>query len=252
MALSSRPAGLHGITPLRSPGQSPVFVYLASPVASPGVSSLHGLSSPMMLPTSPPTRGIPMTPANLRVLSSLTQSPTTAAKPRAQPGSRRSSNSSGGHKNAKHNTKNTPSSSPAFVWQGWKYPAGLNRKERRAIMFPQDMRQIPSTGRVRAESYRNGPVTDEVSLEINRQAMAESSGDAAAWSVHPQRAFNREAALCDSADEVSFVGTPVTSSSFDVAYDESQDLPPLMEEGSDDETCSTDEGGEQGVNATCE
>eukprot|EP00659_Diplonema_papillatum_P017254 gene17254-26488_t len=61
--------------------------------------------------------------------------------------------------------KNTPSSSPAFIWDGWRYPAGLNRKERRAIMFPQDKRVVSSKrfiGRVWVGlQVQNGTLADE-------------------------------------------------------------------------------------------
>ena len=146
----------------------------------------------------------------------------------------------------KLNSKNTPSTSPAFVWDGWKYPAGLNRKERRAIMFPQEKRQMctkkvlnrvwvgmnVTNGPIRGSGITS-PTTPMSPLTLTGSLLSFSRRESEE-SLSPSTNSALTPASCyDDSD-----GSNRNFNSEDDVYNSArldEALPPLMDEWSDDE-----------------
>eukprot|EP01062_Namystynia_karyoxenos_P072918 TRINITY_DN6960_c0_g1_i2.p1 TRINITY_DN6960_c0_g1~~TRINITY_DN6960_c0_g1_i2.p1 ORF type:complete len:570 (+),score=231.28 TRINITY_DN6960_c0_g1_i2:201-1910(+) len=74
--------------------------------------------------------------------------------------------------------RNVPSVAPSFVAHGWLYPAGLNRKQRRAAMFGHDNAEVQQLeARYVGEHVPDGPITDDAVAAALQEQQQQSEGD---------------------------------------------------------------------------
>jgi hypothetical protein len=171
------------LPPSALPGSQPLpYVIVRQPVSyhvPPEQQGPPRVHRPYPHPERPPPRQIPPTPATRGGASGGNEAfsrlrnggPGTAAGALKASGSEEQSDS-GANAAAERRVQHTKSDALAFVWKGWKYPAGLNRKERRRVMFGDDVKPGDYPGAVFV-----GTDFPDGSVDENGQPVQSSSGE---------------------------------------------------------------------------